>query len=483
MVTNNYVEDLTDIDDDYDRWYVEVVKKSGMMDDSPVAGCRVLKPYGYGLWENMQRNLDDRFKETGVENAYFPLLIPESMLNREAEHIEGFAPEVAWVTQGGNRKLEERLAIRPTSESIICPIYAEWVQSYRDLPILINQWCNVVRWEERPRAFLRTREFLWQEGHTAHATAEEAEERAMQMINVYRDFYRDVLAVPGIMGRKSESEKFAGALRTYTLESMMQGKKWALQSCTSHNLGDHFGRTFNIQFLAPSGERQFAWSTSWGLSWRAIGAVIMVHGDAQGLQMPPRVAPIQAIVVPIWRTDEAKAQVGAEATKIEKALKAAGVRVRVDRDEEHTPGWKYNEYELKGVPLRIELGPRDIAAGQATLVRRDTRAKEAVPLDGLTERIRELIDMMHNDMYARAVQFQKDNSAVVTSYNELRERVAANAGFSYIHWDGDPATEERIKQETKATVRCIPFDDNDEEGPDIFTGKPVKGRVLVDRAY
>jgi len=483
MVTNNYVEDLTDIDDDYDRWYVEVVKKSGMMDDSPVAGCRVLKPYGYGLWENMQRNLDDRFKETGVENAYFPLLIPESMLNREAEHIEGFAPEVAWVTQGGNRKLEERLAIRPTSESIICPIYAEWVQSYRDLPILINQWCNVVRWEERPRAFLRTREFLWQEGHTAHATAEEGEERAMQMINVYRDFYRDVLAVPGIMGRKSESEKFAGALRTYTLESMMQGKKWALQSCTSHNLGDHFGKTFNIQFLAPSGERQFAWSTSWGLSWRAIGAVIMVHGDAQGLQMPPRVAPIQAIVVPIWRTDEAKAQVGAEATKIEKALKAAGVRVRVDRDEEHTPGWKYNEYELKGVPLRIELGPRDIAAGQATLVRRDTRAKEAVPLDGLTERIRELIDMMHNDMYARAVQFQKDNSAVVTSYNELRERVAANAGFSYIHWDGDPATEERIKQETKATVRCIPFDDNDAEGPDIFTGKPVKGRVLVDRAY
>ena len=483
MVTNNFVEDLTDIEDDYDRWYVEVVKKSGMMDESPVAGCRVLKPYGYGLWENMQRNLDDRFKETGVENAYFPLFIPETMFNKEVDHIEGFAPEVAWVTQGGNKQLEERLAVRPTSESIICPMYAEWVQSYRDLPILINQWCNVVRWEERPRAFLRTREFLWQEGHTAHATAEEGEERAMQMINVYRDFYRDVLAVPGIMGRKSESEKFAGALRTYTLESMMQGKKWALQSCTSHNLGDHFGRTFNIQFLAPSGERQFAWSTSWGLSWRAIGAVIMVHGDAQGLQMPPRVAPIQAIVVPIWRTDEAKAQVGAEATKIEKALKAAGVRVRVDRDEEHTPGWKYNEYELKGVPLRIELGPRDIAAGQATVVRRDTRAKEAVPLDGLTERIRELIDAMHNDMYARAVQFQKDNSAIVTSYDELRERVAANAGFSYIHWDGDPATEERIKQETKATVRCIPFDDNDEEGPDIFSGKTVKGRILVNRAY
>jgi len=483
MATAGYVEDLTDIEDDYDRWYVEVVKKSGMMDDSPVAGCRVLKPYGYGLWENMQRNLDDRFKETGVENAYFPLLIPEAMLNREAEHIEGFAPEVAWVTHGGNKKLEERLAIRPTSESIICPIYAEWVQSYRDLPLLINQWCNVVRWEERPRAFLRTREFLWQEGHTAHATAEEAEERAMQMIHVYRDFYRDVLAVPGIMGRKSESEKFAGALRTYTLESMMQGKKWALQSCTSHNLGDHFGKTFNIQFLAPSGERQFAWSTSWGLSWRAIGAVIMVHGDAQGLQMPPRVAPIQAVVVPIWRTDEAKAQVFAEAGKIEKAMKAAGLRVRVDRDEEHTPGWKYNEYELKGVPLRIELGPRDLAAGQAMVVRRDTRTKEAVPLDGLTERVRGLVDTMHNDMYTRAVQFQKDNSATVTSYDELRERVAANAGFSYIHWDGDPATEERIKQETKATVRCIPFEDNTEEGPDLFTGKAVKGRVLVDRAY
>ncbi len=483
MATEGYVEDLTDIEDDYDRWYVEVVKKSGMMDDSPVAGCRVLKPYGYGLWENMQRNLDDRFKETGVENAYFPLLIPEAMLNREAEHIEGFAPEVAWVTHGGNKKLEERLAIRPTSESIICPIYAEWVQSYRDLPLLINQWCNVVRWEERPRAFLRTREFLWQEGHTAHATAEEAEERAMQMIHVYRDFYRDVLAVPGVMGRKSESEKFAGALRTYTLESMMQGKKWALQSCTSHNLGDHFGRTFNIQFLAPSGERQFAWSTSWGLSWRAIGAVIMVHGDAQGLQMPPRVAPIQAVVVPIYRTDEAKSQVLAEAGKIEKAMKAAGLRVRVDRDEEHTPGWKYNEYELKGVPMRIEIGPRDIAAGQAMVVRRDTRAKEAVPLDGLTERVRALIDTMHDDMYTRAVQFQQENSATVTSYDELRERVAANVGFSYIHWDGDPATEERIKQETKATVRCIPFDDNTEDGPDLFTGKPVKGRVLIDRAY
>ncbi len=483
MATENYVEDLTDIEDDYDRWYIEVVKKAGMMGDSPVAGCRVLMPYGYGLWENMQRGLDDRFKETGVENAYFPMFIPESMFNREAEHIEGFAPEVAWVTHGGGKELPERLAVRPTSEAIICPIYATWVQSYRDLPILINQWCSVVRWEERPRAFLRTREFLWQEGHTVHATLDEAEERAMMMINVYNDFYRDALAIPGIIGQKTESEKFAGALRTYTLEAMMQGKKWALQSCTSHNLGDHFGKTFNIQFLAPSGEREFAWNTSWGLSWRAIGAVIMVHGDAQGLQMPPRVAPIQAVVVPIWRTDEAKAQVFGEAAKIEKSLKAAGLRVRVDRDEEHTPGWKYNEYELKGVPLRIELGPRDIAAGQATVVRRDTRAKEAVPLDGLVARIRELIEAMHGDMYARALAFQKDNSAEVTSYDELRERVAANAGFSYIHWDGDPATEERIKQETKATMRCIPFHDNDEEGPDLFTGKPVKGRVLVDRAY
>ncbi len=484
MATENTLEELVDVDDnEFDRWYIDVVKRAGMMDESPVAGCRVLKPYGYGLWENMQRRLDDAFKETGVENAYFPMFIPESMFNKEVEHIEGFAPEVAWVTHGGNKKLEERLAVRPTSESIICPIYAEWVQSYRDLPILINQWCSVVRWEERPRAFLRTREFLWQEGHTAHATAEEAEARAMQMLHVYADFYKDALAIPGIIGQKSESEKFAGALRTYTYEAMMRGKKWALQSCTSHNLGDHFGKVFNIQFLAPSGERQFAWNTSWGLSWRAIGAVIMVHGDASGLQMPPRVAPIQTVVVPIWRTDEAKAQVFEAAARMERELKAAGVRVRVDRDEEHTPGWKFNEWELKGVPLRIEVGPRDVAAGQAVVARRDNRVKENVPLDGLAARIRALIDEMHNAMYERALQFQKENSAVVTTYDELRERVAANAGFSYIHWDGDPATEERIKQETKATVRCIPLADNDEEGPDLFTGKPVKGRVLIDRAY
>lgn len=484
VTTTNFVEEPRDLDDnEFDEWYVDVIKRAGLMDNSPVAGCRVFKPYGYGLWENMQRKLDDRFKETGVENAYFPLLIPESMFQREAEHIEGFAPEVAWVTHGGSKELEERLAIRPTSESIICPIYAEWVQSYRDLPILINQWCSVVRWEERPRSFLRTREFLWQEGHTAHATAEEAEERALMMIDVYNDFYVNELAIPSVMGRKSESEKFAGALRTYTLEAMMRGKKWALQSCTSHNLGDHFGRTFNIQFLAPSGERQFAWSTSWGLSWRAIGAIIMVHGDASGLQMPPRVAPVQVVVVPIWRTDEAKTQVFAAAAQIEQSLKAAGARVRVDRDAEHTPGWKFNEWELKGVPVRVEVGPRDVAAGQAVLVRRDNRSKEAVPLDGLAARTTALLDEMHHALYERAVQFQQENSALVTSYDTLKERVAANAGFSYIFWDGDPATEERIKAETKATIRCIPEDAAPERGRCLVCGGASAARVVVARAY
>jgi len=483
-MVSNFIEEPVDVDDDqFDQWFVDVVKRAGMMDNSPVAGCRVFKPYGYGLWENMQRRLDDRFKETGVENAYFPMFIPESMLAKEAEHIEGFAPEVAWVTMGGNKQLEERLAIRPSSEAIICPIFAEWVQSYRDLPILINQWCSVVRWEERPRSFLRTREFLWQEGHTAHATADEAEERALQMIEVYNDFYTNELAIPSVMGRKSDSERFAGALRTYTLEAMMRGKKWALQSCTSHNLGDHFGKSFNIQFLAPSGERKYAWNTSWGLSWRAIGAIIMMHGDQSGLQMPPRVAPVQAVIVPIWRTDEAKTQVFEASAQIERALKAAGVRVKVDRDAEHTPGWKFNEWELKGVPVRIEVGPRDVAAGQAVLARRDTRTKEAVPLDGLAGRVQALLDNIHGALYQRALDFQKENSAVVTSYDDLKERVAANAGFSYIFWDGNPATEETIKQETKATIRCIPLHDNDDEGPDLFTGKPVRGRVLVDRAY
>ena len=356
------------------------------------------------------------------------------------------------------------------------------MQSYRDLPILINQWCSVVRWEERPRSFLRTREFLWQEGHTAHATAEEAEERALMMADVYNDFYVNELAIPSVLGRKSESEKFAGALRTYTLESMMRGKKWALQSCTSHNLGDHFGRVFNIQFLAPSGERQFAWSTSWGFSWRAIGAIIMVHGDDDGLRMPPRVAPVQVVVVPIWRTDEARAQVFETSARIEQKLKAAGIRVRVDRDAEHTPGWKFNEWELKGVPVRIEVGPRDVAAGQAVLVRRDTRVKGAVPRWADDRRADDAGRHSRVALPARA-RLQKENSANVNTYDELKERVAANAGFSYVFWDGDPATEECIKQETKATIRCIPLADNDNEGPDLFSGKPVKGRVLVDRAY
>ena len=377
-----YVEDLIDQEDDFDRWYVDVIQKAELADDAPVRGCKIIRPYGFGLWEQMVACLDARIKATGVENAYFPLFIPQSMLAREAEHVEGFAPEVAWVTRGGNKELEEPWAVRPTSEAIICPIYAKWVQSYRDLPILINQWNNVVRWEERPRAFLRTLEFLWQEGHTCHATLEEADERARTMLEVYRRFIEDDLAIPVVPGTKSESEKFAGALRTYTVEAMMGGKHWAVQSGTSHNLGDHFGRVFGIQFLDRDGERKFAFNTSWGLSQRTVGEIVMVHGDAAGLKLPPKVAPIQVIVVPIWRKSDDLQAIESAVARITERL-APVARVKVDWRDDRTAGYKFNDWELKGVPLRLEVGPRDVAADQAVLVRRDTREKQTVAIADL----------------------------------------------------------------------------------------------------
>jgi prolyl-tRNA synthetase len=483
MVTDRgYVEELADVEDDFDRWYVEVVRKAEMADDSPVRGTRIIRPYGYALWENIQRQLDDRIKATGVENAYFPLFIPKSMLEREADHVEGFAPEVAWVTHGGNKELEEWWAVRPTSESIICPTYARWVQSYRDLPILINQWANVVRWEERPRAFLRTVEFLWQEGHTAHASLDEAEERTLQMLDVYRDLCETELAIPVIPGRKSDAEKFAGALRTYTIEAMMGGKHWALQSGTSHNLGDHFGRVFEIEFLDAHGERHFAFNTSWGLSTRIVGAVIMVHGDERGLKMPPRVAPTQAVIVPIWRKNRERDEVETAVERVRASL-APNVRVKVDDRDDKTPGWKFNEWELKGVPVRIELGPRDIQSEQVMVVRRDTGEKQPVPMAELAERLPQLLDEIQENMYESARKMLKGNSERVSTYDRLRERVVSNAGFTYAFWCGDAGCEEKVKTETHATIRCVPFTQPNDAGACIVCGNEAKTEVVFARAY
>lgn len=482
MTETTFVQDLIDKDDDFDQWYVDVIRKADLADDSPVRGCKVVRPYGFALWENMVAALDRRIKATGVENAAFPLFIPQSMMAREADHIEGFAPEVAWVTRGGGKDLEEPWAVRPTSEAIICPMYSKWVQSYRDLPILINQWGNVVRWEDRPRAFLRTLEFYWQEGHTCHTTMEEADERARQMLDVYRDFVETELAIPVIPGMKSESEKFAGAFRTYTIEAMMGGKYWALQSGTSHNLGDHFGKVFDIKFLDRDGERKFAFNTSWGLSHRVVGATIMVHGDDSGLKLPPRVAPIQVIVVPIWRKETDLAAVEDAVARITARL-APVARVKVDWRDDRTAGYKFNDWELKGVPLRLEVGPRDVAANQAVLVRRDTREKLTVSLDDLAARVPALLDEIQQGLFTAAKAMLADHTTEVDSYAALAERVAGNAGWSLAHWCGDAACEAKVKAETKATTRVIPFDQPSEAGHCIICGGSSPQRVVFARAY
>ncbi|MGB3331060.1 MAG: proline--tRNA ligase [Thermomicrobiales bacterium] len=482
MSQSQYVQEIADHNDNFDQWYVDVVQKAELADDSPVRGTKIVRPYGYGIWENIQRSLDTRFKATGVENAYFPLLIPKSMLEREADHIEGFTPEAAWVTVAGGKELEEPLAIRPTSESIICPTYARWVQSWRDLPIVLNQWCSVLRWEERPRAFLRTSEFLWQEGHTAHATADEAETRARQMLDVYRAMLREDLAIPVIPGQKTESEKFAGALRTYTVEAMMGGKNWALQAGTSHNLGENFARAFDIRFLDRDGERQYAQSTSWGLSHRTIGATIMVHGDERGLRLPPKVAPVQAVIVPILGRG-AGTTVLDRAHALGNALRAAGVRVTVDDRDDRSPGFKYNHWELKGVPVRIELGPRDLAAEQAILVPRDTGTKATIPLAGLVEAVTAELAALQERLLEEATARLKELTVDVPTWDELAERVAANAGWNRVWWAGSAADEARLKAETKATIRCIPFDQPGGSGRCIVTGQRATTQVIVARAY
>lgn len=412
-----FVTHITAREEDFSQWYTDVILKADLVDYAPVKGCMVIKPYGYAIWENIQKELDERFRATGHKNAYFPLFIPESLLRKEAEHVEGFAPEVAWVTRGGSEELTEPLVVRPTSETIICAMYSKWIQSYRDLPILLNQWCNVVRWEKSTRPFLRTSEFLWQEGHTVHATEEEAEEETLRMLGIYKEFAENVLAIPVVVGRKSEKEKFAGALRTYTMEAMMQDGK-ALQAGTSHNLGQHFARVFDIQFLDKDGQLKYAWQTSWGVSTRLIGAIIMVHGDERGLVLPPKVAPVQVIVIPIAMHKEGVLD---KAREVYKTIADAGIRVEIDDRDTQTPGWKFNEWELKGVPIRLEIGPKDIEKNQVVLVRRDSFEKVPVPIDGVVQVINDMLSDIHKGIYQKALKMREDFTHVAHNFDEFKE--------------------------------------------------------------
>jgi len=479
-----YVEDLSERDD-FSRWYLDLVYKTELADESPVRGCMVIRPYGYALWEHMVRLLDDRIKATGHVNAYFPLFIPGSFLEREAEHVQGFAPEVAWVTRAGKNELEEPLVVRPTSEAIIGYMYAKWVQSWRDLPILYNQWANVVRWEKRTRPFLRTTEFLWQEGHTVHRDEAEAETETMLILQqVYQDFIEKELAIPIIAGRKSESEKFAGALRTYSLEALM-GDGRALQAGTSHNLGQNFARAFGIQFQDRDGEVRLGWTTSWGASTRLIGAIIMAHGDDSGLRLPPHVAPTQAVIVPIFRKEHEREAVAVAVDEVERALRAVGVRVRSDWREER-PGFKYNDHELRGVPIRIEIGPRDAAAGQVVAVPRTNRgAKETIGKDAVAERIPALLEEVQQTLFDQALAFQRSRTYRVADYEEFRAILADKARMGFIEgwWCGDAACEAQIKAETQATIRCLPLEQPGGAGVCIHCGRPATEWAIFAKAY
>jgi prolyl-tRNA synthetase len=468
--------------EDYSRWYTDVVLKAELADYSPVKGSMVIRPYGYGLWENMRDGLDKRFKETGHVNAYFPMLIPESFMKKEAEHVEGFSPELAVVTHAGGKKLEESLVLRPTSETIIWDMYRKWIQSHRDLPILINQWANVIRWEMRTRLFLRTTEFLWQEGHTAHSTAEEAEEETRRMLDVYADFAETEMAVPVIKGIKTEREKFAGAVRTYCIETLMGDKK-ALQAGTSHNLGQNFAKAFDVTYQNEDGKRELVWATSWGVSTRLVGALVMAHGDDDGLILPPRLAPIQTVIVPIYKTDEERSATVAEAHRVKKILSDGGIRAHVDDRDNFKPGWKYSEWELKGVPLRLEIGPRDLEKKSVFSARRDIREKKGFSVDGIVEAVNERLDTIQKAMFDRAVQFRADNTHRVDTWDEFKDVLENKGGFLYAHWDGTTETEEAIQEETKATIRAIPLDDDFEDGVCIRSGKPSKRRVLFAKAY
>ncbi len=484
---------ITDRSEDYSQWYQDVIREAKLADHSPVRGCMVIRPNGYALWENMKQALDEMFKETGHENAYFPLFIPKSFLSKEAQHVEGFAKECAVVThsrlksvEGGvevdpESRLEEELIVRPTSETIIWDAYRNWIQSYRDLPILINQWANVVRWEMRTRLFLRTMEFLWQEGHTAHATKEEAIEETERMLEVYRTFAEEYMAMPVKTGIKTASERFAGAVETYCIETLLQDNK-ALQAGTSHFLGQNFAKAFDVKFQSSEGSHEYVWATSWGVSTRLVGGLIMTHSDDQGLVIPPRLAPTQVVIVPIWKSDEQQKNVLEYCDTIIKELKGLDIRVKLDDRENYNPGWKFAEHEAAGIPLRIAVGPRDLENHNVELARRDTLEKNIVDRDGLGERIEKTLKQIQQDLYDSAQQRIEANTHTVDSYEEFKEVIEEKGGFVYAHWDGTEETEEKIKEETKATIRCIPLSES-EEGKCMVTGKPSKQKVLFARSY
>ena len=489
------LNDLTKRSENYSSWYNELVVKADLAEQSDVRGCMVIKPYGYAIWEKMQRVLDDKFKETGVQNAYFPLLIPKSFLSKEAEHVEGFAKECAVVTHYRLKtnedktgvvvdpaaKLEEELIIRPTSETIIWNTYKNWIQSYRDLPILCNQWCNVMRWEMRTRLFLRTAEFLWQEGHTAHATREEAEERAKLMLKVYADFAEQYMAVPVVQGVKSETERFAGALDTYTIEAMMQDGK-ALQSGTSHFLGQNFGKAFNVQFINKDNKLEYAWATSWGVSTRLMGALIMTHSDDNGLVLPPKLAPIQVVIVPIYKNGEQLKAIDEKVEGIVARLRALGISVKYDNADNKRPGFKFADYELKGVPVRLVMGGRDLENNTVEVMRRDTLEKETRTCDGIEDYVKTLLDEIQDNIYSKAKSYRDAHIYECDNYEDFKVRVK-EGGFFLCHWDGTAETEAKIKEDTQATIRCVPFEFEQTPGVDMVSGKPAKCRVLIARSY
>jgi prolyl-tRNA synthetase len=474
--------EITPRSQDFARWYVDVVRRAELADYSPVKGCMVIRPYGYAIWELMQQGLDRRFKETGHVNAYFPLFIPRSLLMKEVEHVEGFAPQVAWVTRGGDEELEEPLVVRPTSETIIGTMYAKWIQSWRDLPVLINQWANVVRWEKVTRLFLRTTEFLWQEGHTAHETEQEAEEETRRMLAVYKEFAETDLAMPVIDGLKTDSEKFAGAVRTYSIEALM-GDGRALQAGTSHNLGQNFAKVYDIKFQGRDKSVQYVWGTSWGVTTRLIGAVVMVHGDDGGLILPPRIAPYQVVIVPIPRGNW-KETVLPKARQIKSELTARGIRVMLDDRESQTPGWKFNEWELRGVPLRLEIGPKDLEKAQVVLARRDTREKSPAPMDGLPARVEALLDAIQRSLFERALRFREEHTTWVDSYEAFTSVLEGRPGFVVAPWCGSARCEAEIKAETQATIRNIPFDAPPADGKTcIRCDAPAQAHAWFAKAY
>ena len=489
-------KNLTSRAEDYSKWYNELVVKADLAENSGVRGCMVIKPYGFAIWEKMQQALDQMFKDTGHENVYFPIFIPKSYLSKEASHVEGFAKECAVVTHyrlknaedgsgiviDEDAKLEEELIVRPTSETIIWDTYRKWIQSYRDLPLLYNQWANVVRWEMRTRLFLRTAEFLWQEGHTAHATREEALAEAEKMNNVYAEFAESFMAMPVIKGLKSESERFAGAEETYCIEALMQDGK-ALQAGTSHFLGQNFAKAFDVKYATKEGGQEYVWATSWGVSTRLMGALIMTHSDDHGLVLPPKLAPTQVVIVPIYKGEEQLNELNAHVEGLVKELRSKGISVKYDNRDTHKPGFKFNEYELKGVPLRIAIGPRDLENGTYELARRDTLTKETVSADGISELVVKLLDEIQENLWTKALNHRSENITEVEDYDTFKQVLDQKGGFVSAHWDGTAETEDRIKEETKATIRCIPLDQKIEEGSCIYSGKPSAGRVLFAKAY